>query len=64
MAKWDVELVGKDTGRIFKYGVAFAGEATNERVFFAALAAHGQMILTGQINEPVHGDRGKVRRAD
>lgn len=62
MAEWRVELVSKESDRSFAYGIAYPGERTDEQVFNAALACHGQMIVEGRVDEVVHDDRGVVER--
>lgn len=53
MAKWRATATGQDTGREYVYDVEGPNDATPEEVTRGTLAAHGQNLLTGQVDEVV-----------
>lgn len=63
MARWQVELISKESDRSYVYNVdSLDDRASDEEVARGALVEHGRLILLGRPLEVVHEDRAAVTR--
>lgn len=63
MARWQVELVSKESDRSYVYNIdSLNDRASDEEVVRSALVEHGRLIMLGRSLEVVYEDRAAVTR--